>query len=160
MVKGDAHTFIISVSPSLAPGPSPRARCARRGCGGEGDAAPLSGAARLLPGETPPAAGSSPPGASGFADSDKPAAKGTCSEGGEAPSARASDDEASSSVSRARAIARNALRRSRMPHAAETLGKLMRSSSIVSCNPTCRRRGARRRLRDRRACRSSTIVLL
>ena len=113
MVKGDAHTFIIAVSPSPALGPSPRARCTRRGCGGEGNVAPLSGAARLLPGEAP-AAGSAPPDASEFVDSDKPVAKGTCSEGGEAPSARASDDETSSSASRAPAIARNALRRSRM----------------------------------------------
>ena len=58
-MKGDAHTFIIAVSPLPTSGPSPRARCARRKCGGDDDATQLGGAARLLPGEAP-AAGSAP----------------------------------------------------------------------------------------------------
>ena len=111
MMKGDAHTFIIAVSPLPTSGPSPRARCARRECGGDDDATQLGGAARLLPGEAP-AAGSAPSSAPEFADSDKPAAEGTCGAGGGTPSARAGGDETSPDASRARAIARNARRRS------------------------------------------------
>ena len=59
MMKGDAHTFIIAVSPLPTSGPSPRARCARRECDVNDDATQLGGAARLLPGEAP-AAGSAP----------------------------------------------------------------------------------------------------
>ena len=113
MMKGDAHTFIIAVSPLPTSGPSPRARCARRECGEDDDATPLGGAVRLLPGEAP-AAGSAPSSTSEFADSGKPAAEGTCGAEGGTPSARAGDDETSPDASRARAIARNALRRSRM----------------------------------------------
>ena len=111
MMKGDAHTFIIAVSPLPTSGPSPRARCARRECGEDDDATQLGGAARLLPGEAP-AAGSAPSSAPEFADSDKPAAEGTCGAGGGTPSARAGGDETSPDASRARAIARNARRRS------------------------------------------------
>ena len=111
MMNGDAHTFIIAVSPLPTSGPSPRARCARRECGEDDDATQLGGAARLLPGEAP-AAGSAPSSAPEFADSDKPAAEGTCGAGGGTPSARAGGDETSPDASRARAIARNARRRS------------------------------------------------
>ena len=51
-------------------------------------------------------------------------------------------------------------RASQEPHAAETLRKLVQSSSIISWNLACRRRGARRRLRDRLARRSSAGGLL
>ena len=113
MTKGDAQTFIIAVSPLPAPGLSPRARCARRESEGGGGAAQLCGTARLLPGETP-AAGSAPTNTSEFADSGKLDAEGTCGAEGGALSARVGDDEMSSNVSRARAIARNALRRGRV----------------------------------------------
>ena len=111
MMKGETHTFNIAVPPLPASGPSPRARCARRECGGDDDTTQLGGAARLLSGEAP-AAGSSPSGAPESSDSYKPAAEGTCGAEGGAPSARAGGDETSPDASRARAIARNARRRS------------------------------------------------
>ena len=48
MMKGDAHKCIIAVSPLPASGPSPRARYARRKCGGDDYAMQLDGAARLI----------------------------------------------------------------------------------------------------------------
>ena len=61
-----------------------------------------------------PATGSAPSNTPEFADYGKPVAEVTCGAEGGAPSARAGDDETPPDASRARAIARNALRRSRM----------------------------------------------
>ena len=98
MMKGDTHTFIIAVPSLPISGPSPRARCARRKCGGDDGAMQLGGAARLLPGEAP-AAGSAPSSAPEFADSDKPGAEGACGAGGGTPSACAGGDETSPDAS-------------------------------------------------------------